>query len=225
MSIALANVRTGTVLETAAAGTTAAVAYPTVVKSDDVLVLYISVFNTTTTPTNPGGWTSVDSRGTNSGTQAPWHLMTIKKAAGTETGTLSVTIPNNAVWAQIIAVPDCDLITIQDITATFIDANATSSSCNIAAGTTVTDKVCIVAGASNVSSANTWTPPTVNSVSFTEAGDAGAGFRSSEMSFGLAGAAGSTGTITATSSGTGKSIGAAVFLRPGPPRFGTMMCA
>jgi hypothetical protein len=228
--IPMSNVRAGTKIEQAAVGTTIAVPYPAGVRLDDVLVLFVNVFNTTTLPTLPAGWASDGSIGSTGTTAAPTALLCHRAAstadvtASAASGTLSVTIPNNAALGGMIAIPAVDLLQILDVAAmTPLDMTTASANVAMAGLTTVRDSCMLVAGVTNVSPGNTFTPPTAPSA-FVEDIE-GAGTRSGEVSHGLAGAAGATGTITAVASGSGKALGFLIALRPGPPVGGLMTVA
>ena len=78
-------------------------------------------------------------------------------------------------------------------------------------GVTVkTPGACAVAFGSFNSTSSTVTPPT----GFTETGDRGTGTRAAELSYQLNMPTGATGTITLTQTGTAKSLGCLLILRP-----------
>jgi len=220
-TIVLGAVVAGTKIEQAS-GTTIAVPYPAGVRLDHVLAIYVSVFNTTTQPTKPASLTQDDARGIAAGTAAPWHLLAHGKATATDVtasraaGSMSVTVPNNVCSAIMLAVPEVDLMNMLDVAVTTYEPNTGQTTCNLPAQTLTRPGCLVITGVGNVSTGNTWTPGNLDSVAMTEDADNTA-TRSFQVCHGLSGAPGSTGTITHTSSGTGKPEGAMIALRPRPP--------
>lgn len=209
MAIALQSA--GTLLE-ATASTTKSVPFPATLDSNTIMVLWLSV-NSTTLSTNPLGWTNVFRAAGTAGTTQPALLVSVKRAAGTESGNLSVTSANAAGIGQILAFSGVDTTTPQDVTATSLDQSTASGTLVLPTLTTTKAGVCLVYANGTNSSTTTTTPPT-SPGTFTETGDRSTGTAGGSGGYLVWTGSGATGSVTLTFTGTPKSIGALVALRP-----------
>lgn len=105
----------GTRLLVSTAATTWNVPYPSTVNANDLLVLH--VIDSGATITTPTGWTAIVSDGRGG--------MFIKKATGSETGNLAVTIGSSTGDAMMFSYTGVDTTTAQDATATSITNGVT----------------------------------------------------------------------------------------------------
>lgn len=152
--MAIAYGTPGTALNQTTAATSWAVPYPSGVAANDLLVLHMA---TAANVTTPSGWTQIYSETV---VTNPKGGLWIKKAAGTETGTLTVTLGSSAGAAQIHLYTGVDTTTPQDATATNVSLNATTdTTIDIPAITTVTNGAWAVYACASNSTSTTHTAP------------------------------------------------------------------
>lgn len=210
MAIALQS--QGTVVENSVAGTSLLVPYPATLDASSMMVLMVAV-QSASLPTLPGGWTQVYRASGTGGTLAPGLMVAIKQATGSETGNLTVTTPSLKSIGQLLAFSGVDLSTPQDVTASPMDQSSALGTLPIpGVTTTLTGAALIYAGATNSSTTNA-TAPTSPST-FTETADRGSSTVCGTLGYLLWGSFGATGTVTVTWTGSPKSVGVLLALRP-----------
>jgi hypothetical protein len=203
--IALAG--TGTFTERTAE-TSTAVPFPASVASGHVAVLKGSVFNLNQVTSLGGAWTDVAQFSATGNTATPDIYVALKVTDGTEGGTsVTVTHNNNVSAWQILVYSGVDTANPQDVAATAWDSTGDPV---FPAQTIVTSGAAQDYSATNATTTNTATPPS----GFTETGDLSSGTRPFTSGYKLGLATGSSGTVTVDFSGTGRSIGVLLALRP-----------
>ena len=190
--------------------------YPSGLAAGDIIVMWFSDGGTTISPDPQTGWTTEANIQNSSAPDNLW--LGWKVSTGSESGnfTASTNITGTGV-AQMLAFRGVDATTPIDVaTKTRNSDGAGTSSTPIPSMTTTKTGVCLVyAGAQN-STSNTATPPS-SPAAFTETADgigAAPAGRSGTMGYLIWSGSGATGTVTIGWSGTGRSTGALMALRP-----------
>lgn len=209
------DIRLGT-LGTSASGTSLSVPYPTLVRSDDILVLICGALSATLYTSLGGSWTDDCRHSGTTDTLSPGLYVAHRQGLASLSGTnLTVTCPNVQTRGRILAVPAVDLASILDTLAatTFKDQTVANNANIVPAGTLARQQGLLVGGWIDNTGAHTWVQPTNWSQQ-----NAGDGTVPLEIAYFLQAALGTTGTITSTiaAAGTGKSLGQVLCLRPRP---------
>lgn len=209
MAIALRGA--GTYTESGSVSSTS-VPYPATVAAGDLVVLLGSVKNAALVPTQTGFTTQASLSNTGS-TVLPDLYVGTMYAVGTEGGTnftaAHATGVNASAW-QILVFSGVDPTTAMDVTPATMDVTAASTTTSTTGVTVATANAALVYCAAQNSTANTSTPPS----GFTETGDRVSGTACFTVAYKLAQATGATGSIGNTWSGSARSVGALLTLRP-----------
>lgn len=192
---------------------TLVVNYPTLVRPDDLVVLIAGVQSATLVTSLGGSWTD-DCRHSGTGdTLAPGLYVAHRQGTAALSGTtVTLTLPTGvAQRATTVAIPAVDLATVLDTAAatTFKDQTTAQANNVVPAGTTTRGEALLLGAWMGNAAAHTWTQPT----NWTEQID-GDGTRPLEISYFTQTVAGSTGTMTGVDSGTAKSLGQVLVIRP-----------
>lgn len=196
-----------------ASGTSLALPYPTNNKCDEVLVCFAGANASTLITSLGGSWVDDVRHSGTADTAIPSIYLAHRISSAALSGNLTVTVPNVATRGVVVAVREVDLQNIIDFTAStaFKDQTTAQSTNVIPAGTCTRPQTVGLSMFCGNGSAHTWTPPT----NWTEQLD-GDGSCPLEVNFFSQTANGTTGTLTGTDSGSVKSLGQAIFLRPRP---------
>ncbi len=218
--IQTSNIGTCTPQEQAATGTTINVPYPTTrnTRSDDILFICIKTSGGGLIGT-PTGFTDLFKHSGTADTLNPSVYLGWKKGVGNESGTLACTIQNFAAMGAMIAVPDVDLVSTIDVAGIFKDASTAASSFQQNSITTLVNNALVLSIAGENSTGHNLS---IDS-GFTEVYDRGTGTAVMELAYLLKTVAGAIAPTITLSTGTGKSIGYTVSIRPAPPRAGLLM--
>lgn len=178
------------------------VAYPSPIAADDLMVLFVTL--TDDIVNLPSGWTSVYKKDT-----APQGLLAIKKATGSESGNLTLTLGESNIKACIIAYKGVHTTTPEDATATNVTGTGTSVVCPSITIATAGAWLVFVSGAGAGTTTHTAPSPAV------ERKDHAAAPPGALYDEALAGT-GASGTRTITRSTSAAFWGAMLALRPAP---------
>lgn len=204
----------GTIDAQAAASTTSLPGYPASIAAGDQLVLFgVSGAASGTTFTNPAGWTQRAAFSSAGTTLAPNVYCATKTAAGTETGTQSVTHGNVVTTMLIVRVPTVDQSSPLDIAVVQLDDTTVQTTFTFPAQTVATDGALGLYIVSGNATTLTATPP----AGWTELADRTvASSRSYEVAYKANLPVGTTGSISAAPgwSATSKVVGVLLILRP-----------
>lgn len=200
----------GALVENTSSSATTAVPYPSGISAGDQLVAFVS-HATTVLATNPSGWTQVYS--SNRGGSLPSLWVGMLTAAGSESGSLTVSHGTSVAIGGMIRVPGVDQTTPLDVAASTQQNSSAASTLVLPSITTTTGNTLLVAvGCINSLTANA--SACVGSGTFAEDFDRSAGTRAATMwhSVWSGSGASSASTITWTGSATGH--GCMLALRP-----------
>lgn len=201
--MAIAFGSAGTQLTVTTAATSFAVPYPSGIAADDLLVLFMSTSGGAVT--TPSGWTVIYNE---TSLANPKGGLWIKKATGSESGTLAVTTASTTGAAMMFRYTGVDATTPQDATATNVFLNATTDpTIDIPSITTATNGAMLVYVGTANSSTVTFTGVDTERVDF------GAG-RSGALYDVIQATAGASGVKTVTQSAGRAYWGAMMALRP-----------
>lgn len=207
--MAIAYLGTGT----AAAGSTTplAVPYPSPVGAGDGMVLLMTG-GSASFPTLPGGWTAGVSA--NSGGSSPYAYIAVKIATGSESGSLSVTMPAFAAKGQILRFGGVDQTTPLDVAGTTYSNSAAATAYDLPTLTTTKAGAALVALGSANASTGTWTNPTAPANSWTKLTDNPTLVPSTYVGYLIWTGSGATGTVNLTRSTSIRGAGGLIALRP-----------
>jgi hypothetical protein len=190
--------------------------YPTAtINAGDLLVLLGSVncIGTPVTSLAGSGWTEPLNASRTSGTTQPALYVAYKKAAGGESGTLSVTHQANvSMWAMLHA-PGVDPTTQLDVAAAILADNGASQNHTDVSLTTLTPGTLLVYAAALNSTTATSTPPSTPA-GFTEFGDLSTGTRAATFAYLKWSGVGATGTVSNLWTSSTRSMGVLLAFRP-----------
>lgn len=196
-----------------ASNTSMAPPYPGGIRAGEDLIMVLSILEATanwTTP--PAGWTVDTTLRATGNTAAPMIALAYKRgAAGTETGTLTATIPTGgAVGAEIFAVSGLDATNMFDVARTTYDSSATTTSSILPTQTIATIGAVGLECAAVNGATQTDTPPT----GWSEVMPSPQGTIGIQAAIKQFVATGASGTATVTWSATGVNVGIFASLRP-----------
>lgn len=214
--MAIGAVKLGAQGLNAGAATTLNIPYPAGLAAADY-ALAISLQNTADeSPAAPGGWTDWATLDTGSNT-APVLRIYGSPLVGTESGNLAIATASCTSWGRILAYPGVDPTNPIDVVwsaATMSLERTTALGTFPVPGFTVATAGATIVGAVAVNNAlSAWTPPS----GYTELVDANPTTPGGEIAHIQNVAAGATGTITFTNTGTAaRGVAIVISLRPAP---------
>lgn len=196
----------GTTARNTTAAATINVSYPASVAADELLVLHIVTDNAAVT--TPGGWTAV----VDDITADPGGGLWIKKAAGTETGSLAVSYTSATATAHISVFTGVDTTTPQDATASTVTGTGTSIVCPSI--NTVTANTMLILGAGQEHTAQSTYTASAGTEIIDYEQESTTGDLAGALYYQAVAGTGATGTRTITASASALFWGGMMVLRP-----------
>lgn len=210
--MAIAYVGAGAQVETAS-GTTSVLPYPAGLAAGHLLMIVGSTFNATTLWTLPAGWTQVYNASASGGTLTPNLFVAYKVAAGSESGSLTVTHSSNVSIARMFAFSGVNAGTPLDVPVAVNDAAGAATTSTLPGLTTTAPGAALVYAAAHVSTTATATVSATPSA-YTEVMDRATGSRAATAGYLIWSGSGATGSPVVTWTGSGRSMGLLLALRP-----------